>query len=130
MSFKFACDGMMLVQFLSVILKKSVMKTNNLLQLVFAGISLIVMLSFIIPAVGSIKGKVTPADAAFQACAVTGKDSFKTNILGGSFEIKNIKPGSYKLIVVATAPFKTIIKEKVTVNDGQATDVGEIVFDK
>lgn len=106
------------------------MKTNNFLRASFAVIATIFILSFIIPATGSIKGKVTPADAAFQACAASGKDSFKTNILGGTFEIKNIKPGTYKLIVVATAPFKTFIKEKVTVTDGHATDVGEIVFDK
>jgi hypothetical protein len=51
----------------------------------------IILLSFTFLKGGSIKGKIIPADAAFQACAVSGKDSFKTNILAGQFEIKKYK---------------------------------------
>jgi len=105
------------------------MKRIKFSTLVFAALAAI-FISFTVFSGGSIKGKITPADAAFQACAVTGKDSFKTNILGGAFELKNIKPGTYRLILQATTPFKTIIKEGITVTDGKITDVGEIAFDK
>lgn len=105
------------------------MKTIKSASLVFAVLA-VILLSFSVLAGGSVKGKITPADAAFQACAVSGKDSFKTNILGGAFEIKNINPGTYRLIIVATVPFKNIIKEGIEVSDGKITDIGEIALDK
>jgi hypothetical protein len=105
------------------------MNKIRFISLLFAA-AVIILFSFTLFAGGTIKGKITPADAAFQACAVAGKDSFKTNILGGDFEIKGIKPGTYKLIILATAPFKTITKEKIVVIDRQITDVGEIALDK
>jgi hypothetical protein len=105
------------------------MKTLKSTSFVFAALAAI-SLSFPVLTGGVLKGKITPADAAFQACAVSGKDSFKTNILGGAFEIKNIKPGSYRLIIVATAPFKNITKEGIQVTEGKTTDIGEIALDK
>jgi len=75
---------------------------------------------------GSIKGTVTPANAAVRAWAISGTDTLKVSVDGGSFSISDAKPGIYKMIIEATPPYKNIAKEGVSVADGQQTDVGEI----
>ena len=75
---------------------------------------------------GSIKGTVTPANAAVKAWAISGTDTLKASVDGGSFNIGDAKPGVYKIIIEATPPYKNIAKEGVSVADGQQTDVGEI----
>jgi hypothetical protein len=75
---------------------------------------------------GSIKGTVTPANAAAKAWAISGTDTLKASIDGGSFNISDVKPGVYKVIIEAMPPYKNIAKDGVTVADGQQTDVGEI----
>jgi len=75
---------------------------------------------------GSIKGTVTPANAAVRAWAISGTDTLKASVDGGSFSISDAKPGIYKMIIEATPPYKNIAKEGVSVADGQQTDVGEI----
>lgn len=77
---------------------------------------------------GSIKGTVTPADGATRAWALSATDTLKSDIKDGSFEISNAKPGEYRLIIEAKAPYKNQAKENVAVVDGQATDVGEITL--
>jgi hypothetical protein len=79
---------------------------------------------------GSIKGVVTPADGAKTAWALSSTDTLKAAISNGTFEIPNAKPGSYKLIIEANAPYKNTAKEGITVTDGQPTDVGEIKLEK
>jgi hypothetical protein len=75
---------------------------------------------------GSIKGTVTPANAAAKAWAISGTDTLKASIDGGSFSISDAKPGVYKVIIEAMPPYKNMAKEGVTVGDGQQTDIGEI----
>ncbi len=75
---------------------------------------------------GSIKGKVTPAASATKVWAISGTDTLKASIDGGSFSIMDVKPGTYKLIIEALPPYKNMAKEGVTVTDGQPTDIGEI----
>jgi len=75
---------------------------------------------------GSIKGTVTPVNAAAKAWAISGTDTLKASIDAGSFTINDVKPGVYKVIIEAMPPYKNIAKEGVTVVDGQQTDVGEI----
>jgi|ERR1022692_171328 hypothetical protein len=75
---------------------------------------------------GSIKGTVTPANAAIKAWAISGNDTLKASIAGGSFSINDAKPGIYKIIIEAMPPYKNMAKEGVTVVDGQQTDIGEI----
>ncbi len=75
---------------------------------------------------GAIKGNVTPANAAVKVWAISGTDTLKSSIDGGSFSINNAKPGIYKVIIEAAPPYKNMAKEGVSVVDGQQTDIGEI----
>lgn len=75
---------------------------------------------------GSVKGTITPADSALNVWAVSATDTFRTTVTNGFFEIKNVKPGTYKIMVEASAPFKSATKEQVVVKDNEQTDVGEI----
>ncbi len=75
---------------------------------------------------GSIKGVVTPVDAATRAWALSVNDTLKATIDKGVFEIPGAKPGTYRVIIEAKPPFKNAAKDGVTVADGQTTDIGEI----
>ncbi|HRP30775.1 MAG TPA: carboxypeptidase-like regulatory domain-containing protein [Agriterribacter sp.] len=77
---------------------------------------------------GSVKGTVSPADAAVRAWAISGTDTLKTDVSNGAFEIGDAKPGTYKLIIEAKAPYKNATKEGVEVKDGETTDLGEITL--
>jgi hypothetical protein len=75
---------------------------------------------------GSIKGTVSPAEGAVQAWALSSTDTLKAAITNGAFEITNVKPGDYRLIIEAKPPYKNVAKEAVSVKDGAPTEVGEI----
>lgn len=79
---------------------------------------------------GSVKGTVTPADAAVRAWAISGTDTVKADISNGAFEIGDVKPGTYQVIIEAKAPYKNSAKDGVEVKDGQATDIGEIKLEQ
>ncbi len=75
---------------------------------------------------GSITGKVTPADAATDAWAIQGTDTLKTAVSDGAFTFQDSKAGSYTVMVAAKTPFKPAVLNDVKVEDGKATDLGEI----
>ena len=77
---------------------------------------------------GSIKGTVSPSASATSVYIVTGMDTMRTNIQNGAFDIDQVKPGTYKLVIEATAPYKNFEKEGVVVNEKKPTDVGEITL--
>lgn len=79
---------------------------------------------------GAIKGKVVPPDAALRAVAFSDKDTFRINLNMGAFEIPNIQPGVYTVMVDAVEPYKDFVKENVSVSEGQTTDLGEIDLEK
>ncbi|HLY68929.1 MAG TPA: carboxypeptidase-like regulatory domain-containing protein [Puia sp.] len=79
---------------------------------------------------GSIKGIVSPADGAVRAWAETLSDTLKADIVNGAYEITNVKPGVYRVIIEAKPPYRNAAKENVTVVDGHATDAGEIKLEK
>jgi len=79
---------------------------------------------------GTVKGTVTPADAAVRAWAISGTDTLKADITNGAFEITDAKAGMYKIVVEANAPFKNSVKDGVEVKDGEPTDVGEIKLEQ
>lgn len=78
----------------------------------------------------SIKGKVSPAEAATRAWVISSNDTLMANIDKGSFEVPNVKPGTYQLIIEAKPPYKSTGREGVPVTAGKATDVGEIKLEK
>lgn len=79
---------------------------------------------------GTVKGTVSPTDAAVRAWALSATDTFRTNVSNGAFEISNVKPGTYRVIVEANPPYKNAAKENVQVSEGGTTDVGEIRLEK
>jgi hypothetical protein len=79
---------------------------------------------------GSIKGKVSPAEGASKAWALSSTDTLKADIKDGAFEITDAKAGTYRIIIEAKPPFKNAAKDNVTVADGTPTDVGEIKLEQ
>ncbi len=102
------------------------MKATNLRLAALSVIAALGLFAFSMVKTGSIKGTITPAASATEAMAISGTDTLKAIIDGGSFNISNVKPGTYKLVIEATPPYKNLEKEGVTVSDGQQTDVGEL----
>jgi hypothetical protein len=79
---------------------------------------------------GSIKGIVVPTDGASAAWAVSTTDTFKTNVVQGSFEIVGVKPGTYRVLIQAVTPYKSTFKENVLVAEGVAADAGTFLLNK
>lgn len=75
---------------------------------------------------GTVKGTVNPPDAATRVWVISPTDTLKATINQGSFEIPDVKPGTYKVVIEAKPPYKNAAKEGITVTDGQTSDVGEI----
>lgn len=77
----------------------------------------------------SITGKVSPADQATSVWAISGTDSTTANVINGAFSL-TAKAGTYKIVVDAKEPYKDASLDGIVVNDGAATDVGEIKLQK
>jgi hypothetical protein len=75
---------------------------------------------------GTVKGTVSPAEGAARVWVISSTDTLKAAINQGTFEIPDVKPGTYKVIIEAKPPYKNVAKDGVTVTDGQTSDVGEI----
>jgi len=104
------------------------MKATNLKMAALGITAALGLFAFTIVKTGSIKGTVAPSASATKAFAVSGMDTVKATIDNGSFNISDVKPGTYKLVIEAMPPYKNFEKEGVTVADGQSTDVGEITL--
>ena len=104
------------------------MKTNKITVLASSLAMAFSLFAFTTLKNGSIKGTVTPSAAATSAYVVSGMDTMRTNIQNGAFEIGEVKPGTYKLVVEAIAPYKNFEKQGVVVSEKKATDVGEITL--
>jgi len=76
---------------------------------------------------GSISGTVTPAESAAVVWTVAGEDTLKAaaDATTGAFEITGVPAGDYTLTIDGADPYSDTTLT-VTVQDGQATDVGEI----
>jgi hypothetical protein len=72
-----------------------------------------------------IHGTVTPADGAKKVWAINGTDSASTVPAGGNFSL-DVKPGTWKVLVEANAPYKNATVESVVVEEGKSADAGEI----
>lgn len=75
---------------------------------------------------GSIKGTVSPPDAASMVWAISSTDTLKASVNQGAFIITGVKTGTYKVIVDGNDPYKDGVRDNVVVASGAATDVGEI----
>ena len=108
-----------------ILLIKSEIMKNVKLSLAALGISALSFFAFTSADTGSIKGKVTPADAATKAWVMSKTDTVQADISQGQFEVKDLKAGTYNLVIEAKEPYKSIGKEGITVTDAQI-DIGEI----
>ncbi|CAL1518365.1 carboxypeptidase regulatory-like domain-containing protein [Chitinophaga sp. MM2321] len=79
---------------------------------------------------GSITGKISPADGATEVEAAMGEEKLKGAIAEGSFAIPAAKAGTYTITVLAKAPYKNAVIKDVKVEDGKATDLGEIKLEQ
>jgi len=79
---------------------------------------------------GSITGKVTPPDAVKDVWAISPTDTVRASVSQGSFNLMNVRPGTYKVIIDAIEPYKDVVKEAVSVTEGQPIDMGEIKLEK
>lgn len=92
----------------------------------FAALLLVCIFSFNRVWTGTVKGSVNPGDGALRAFVFSAKDTFSANVYNGAFIITGVKPGSYNLLVQAKPPYQNVLKESVSVADGEPTDVGII----
>ncbi len=75
----------------------------------------------------AIKGTVSPADKAIRDWAVSPTDTLNAEVQNGSFEITDVKAGTYSVIIEAEAPYASTRKKDVVVSpDSTITDIGEI----
>ena len=79
---------------------------------------------------GTVKGTVSPPEGGLRAWVLSAKDTFKTDISAGIFEIKNVKSGTYRLIIEVKPPYKNVSKDSITVVEGNSIDVGEMVLEQ
>jgi hypothetical protein len=79
---------------------------------------------------GGIQGKITPATHLEKVLAVMGKDTLIAEINKGKISFKNIKTGTYLLLIKAKAPYKDTSVENVAVIDSTITDIGEIALEQ
>ncbi len=103
---------------------------NTFLKLIAIIVIITALFSFKALAPASITGRVTPPEAVKDVWAVSLTDTAHGSVSQGGFNIANIKPGTYKVIIDAVAPFKDVVKEGVSVTEGQPVDLGEIKLEK
>ena len=76
----------------------------------------------------SVSGKVTPVDGIEGIWAIKDADTIKATIsTEGAFTIE-VKPGTWKIMVNAKAPYKSSEVKEVVVTEDKNTDVREIIL--
>nr|WP_121269773.1 carboxypeptidase regulatory-like domain-containing protein [Pedobacter schmidteae] len=87
---------------------------------------LLSLLAFTFIKSGNIQGKVLPADGALEVQAIMGTDTLRTALNNGSFIFKNIKTGTYAILLKGNMPYKDTTVKNVAVIDSTTTDIGLI----
>jgi hypothetical protein len=77
---------------------------------------------------GTVRGSVSPAEGGNRIWMISATDTIKAPIEKGAFEIRNLKPGAYRVVIEANPPYKNVAKAGIIVMDGQVMDMGEIVL--
>ena len=72
-----------------------------------------------------IYGIVDPPEGAKKVWAISGNDSASAIPVSAKFTL-DVKPGNWKLIVEAAAPYKNTSVDNILVQEGQVTDAGVI----
>ncbi|HEY9561699.1 MAG TPA: hypothetical protein VIR29_13035 [Anseongella sp.] len=102
------------------------MRKSSLKYLLLAGVAGGLM-AFTVAQEGSISGSVTPVEASAVVWTVAGSDTLKAaaDATTGAFEITGVPAGDYVVTIDGADPYVDTTLT-VTVQDGQATDVGEV----
>jgi hypothetical protein len=81
---------------------------------------------------GSIKGIVTPLEAAPAVFAIVGSDTVATAYTdeSGKFMLRSIPPGSYTISFDPKEGYVPVQKENVSVSLGNVTDLGSVTIEK
>ena len=103
---------------------------NTYLKLMAIALISVMFFAFTVLKVGSVTGKVTPPDAVKDVWAISASDTVRGSVSQGGFTIMNVKPGTYKVIIDAIEPYKDVVKEGISVTEGQSIDMGEIKLEK
>ena len=86
---------------------------------------------FIRPVAGAVSGNVNPADAASRAWIFSATDTLTAPVENsGHFQISQVKPGNYRLLIEARPPYRNNVKEGIRVTEGAPTDIGTIEMQK
>ena len=85
--------------------------------------------SFRASQMGSIGGTIIPPDGASYIWAIQNKDTVKAPPANGQFSL-SVNNGVWKVMIDAKDPYKDVLIENVTVNDGKETNLGEIRLQK
>jgi hypothetical protein len=80
---------------------------------------------------GAIKGTVQPVDARPAVYAIVGTDTVSTSIdaSSGTFMLRGLRPGSYRVVLAPGAGFQLKEIQNVNVAIGEVTDVGVVEID-
>lgn len=101
------------------------MRKRGLSFLMLAGVVLVAM-AFMTIKTGNIQGKVSPVDGALDVLAIVGTDTLNTTVSNGNFAFRNVKTGTYTVVIRANAPYKDQSVKNVAVIDSTTTDLGLI----
>lgn len=93
-------------------------------------VTVISLFSFSPKFAAGVKGTINPAENAGDVWAIFGSVSSKVTPYQGTFQINDLKPGTYKIVVEGKAPYKDFVKEGVVVKDDEVLDLGGITLPK
>lgn len=79
---------------------------------------------------GSIHGRVIPLNAALNVWAVSDKDTAHAIVQNGEFELKQLKPGRYRVIAEGMHPYKVTTRPDVIVTDSLQVNIGDLILDQ
>lgn len=111
------------IYFIHFIKSRNMRNRILILALVFAALAVISFSG----ARTAIVGRVSPGDGVDLVWLLGENDSLKTAVSEGQFYFE-VKPGSYKLLVDARAPYKDVTMDNLVVKSEETLDVGEIIL--
>jgi hypothetical protein len=104
--------------------------TSNKMILWAVALLALILLVFARPVrSGSVTGSVNPRGSALQVWLYNVTDTLRSNIQDDIIEIGGVKAGTYTLVVEPAANYKTNTRSGIKVNDGEVTNVGEIIME-
>jgi hypothetical protein len=74
---------------------------------------------------GFINGKMYPANSSESVLAINGKDSIRSSNTNGYFGM-SVKPGMWKVVISDKEQVKNVVRENLSVSEGQNINLGVI----